>query len=314
MPREIRQHGNSKDATTRKVLDILGVLPGIFHSLYLNLNHQQWNGKVELAIAAIIKNESPYLLEWIEYHRSIGFQKFYLYDNDSKDNPATLLAPYVQEGIVDLIPWPGRVRQIDAYNDALNKHASDCKFLATIDLDEFINFGNLSPSEWLNHHVCNDVCGVGLNWLIFGSSGRKTKPTGLVIENYTHRSKAGFKKNQHTKAIVNPRKVLGYPNPHFAIPLLGYHAINSLDEPMRGPFSTSSQSDNPPYINHYFCKSLEEFAQKRSRGMADNLGIREQSEFDEHDRNDVEDTSMLQKATEIDARIGYLKKHGHPYI
>ena len=83
------------------------VLPGPFHSLYLNFRHAAWDGSINLAIVAILKNESPYVLEWVEYHRSIGFQKFFLYNNDSTDNVKELLAPYVQAGIVKLIPWPG---------------------------------------------------------------------------------------------------------------------------------------------------------------------------------------------------------------
>lgn len=151
MPCEIRQHARSKSIAARKVTDALLVLPGLVHSLYMNLAHQRWNGNITLAIAAIMKNEGPYLLEWIEYHRSIGFQKFYLYDNDSADNPAGILQPYIASGIVDLIPWPGQARQVDAYNDALNKHAKDCKYLATIDLDEFINFGSTDALTWLDH-------------------------------------------------------------------------------------------------------------------------------------------------------------------
>ena len=283
------------------------VLPGLFHSLYLNFRHAAWDGSISLAIVAILKNEGPYVLEWVEYHRSIGFQKFFLYNNDSTDNVKELLAPYIQAGIVELIPWSGQTRQMDAYNDALNKHIRDCKYIATIDLDEFITFGNQGTLAWLNQHIVNGVSGVGINWLIFGSSGRKNKPDGLVLESYTQRSEASFKKNLHTKIIVDPRRVLGYCNPHFAVPLLGYHAINVSDEPMSGPFSPSTQSDVPPLVYHYFCKSLEEFALKRSRGMADNPNITE------HDRNEVTDASMLPKAAEVKKRLAYLYEYGYPY-
>lgn len=309
----INQHAKSNSGPKRKGLDTLMVLPGLFHSLYLNCRHATWDGSVNLAIVAILKNEGSYILEWVEYHRSIGFQKFFLYNNDSTDNVEELLAPYVHAGIVELIPWAGQARQMDAYNDALNKHVRDCEYIATIDLDEFISFGNQDTLAWLNQHIVNGVSGVGINWLIFGSSGRKTKPAGLVLESYTQRSKASFKNNQHTKTIVNPRRVLGYCNPHFAVPLLGYHAINVSDEPMSGPFSPSTQSDVPPLVYHYFCKSLEEFSLKRNRGMADNPNIRDQSDFTEHDRNEIKDGSMLPKAAEVKERLAYLQEHGYPY-
>ena len=40
----------------------------------------------EMGMVAIAKNEGPYIREWIEYHKLVGFTIFYIYDNDSTDN------------------------------------------------------------------------------------------------------------------------------------------------------------------------------------------------------------------------------------
>ena len=42
--------------------------------------------KVTLAIAAIFRDEAPYLKEWIEFHRAVGVERFYLFDNLSTDH------------------------------------------------------------------------------------------------------------------------------------------------------------------------------------------------------------------------------------
>lgn len=34
-----------------------------------------------LPICAIFKEEAPYLPEWIEFHRLMGVERFFLYDN-----------------------------------------------------------------------------------------------------------------------------------------------------------------------------------------------------------------------------------------
>jgi hypothetical protein len=47
----------------------------------------------EIAMVSIAKNEGPYLKEWIEYHKLVGFTKFYFYDNESTDNTREILAP-----------------------------------------------------------------------------------------------------------------------------------------------------------------------------------------------------------------------------
>src|SRR5947209_4668609 len=39
-----------------------------------------------LAICAIFKDEAPYLAEWVTFHRLMGVDRFYLYDNRSTDS------------------------------------------------------------------------------------------------------------------------------------------------------------------------------------------------------------------------------------
>lgn len=307
-----RRHGRVSNPTRRKLVDAALIVPSLFHSLYLNVSQQDWNGKVNLGIVAIMKNEGPYLLEWIEYHRSIGFEKFYLYDNESTDDTSKLLEPYIRADIVEYTWLPGKARQVDAYNDVLNKHAADCKFLAVIDLDEFINFGNNDVLAYLNNHVTGKVSGLAINWLIFGSSGWTSKPKGLVLENFTQRSEYSFPINRHVKTIVNPRAVLGFASPHYAVPLIGYSSINTRGDRIKGSFSSASQSDTPPVINHYFCKSKQEYREKLMRGRAANFDIRRQEEFSIHDRNDVTDTSMHSMAIEVKGRIDFLRNTGSP--
>lgn len=59
----------------------------------------------ELVMAAMFKDEAPYLREWILYHRMVGVEHFWLYNNDSTDNWSEVLAPFIDEGLVDVIPW-----------------------------------------------------------------------------------------------------------------------------------------------------------------------------------------------------------------
>ena len=42
----------------------------------------------KIAICAIFKDEAPYLLEWLAFHRMIGVDLFVLYDNGSNDGGA----------------------------------------------------------------------------------------------------------------------------------------------------------------------------------------------------------------------------------
>src|SRR5262245_60313739 len=50
--------------------------------------------RTEIAIAAIFCNEADYLKEWIEFHLMVGFDKLFLYNNNSSDNFLPILRPY----------------------------------------------------------------------------------------------------------------------------------------------------------------------------------------------------------------------------
>ncbi|MBS0605297.1 MAG: glycosyltransferase family 92 protein [Verrucomicrobia bacterium] len=109
--------------------------------------------KYKLSICAIFKNEASYLREWIEYHRLIGVNHFYLYDNGSRDRSADVLMPYIREGLVTLVYWPDRVvndqdtntadwalsTQLPAYENAAKYRAlNETEWLAFIDVDEYL--------------------------------------------------------------------------------------------------------------------------------------------------------------------------------
>ena len=92
----------------------------------------------DLAVVAILKNEAPYLKEWLDYYLAAGVDHFYLYDNDSPDNQREIAEPYVKAGVVDYFSMPGKAMQYIAYSDAVNKFKYQCRYMAFIDGDEFI--------------------------------------------------------------------------------------------------------------------------------------------------------------------------------
>ena len=38
------------------------------------------------AVCAVARNENAYLLEWIDYHLNLGFDKIFLYDNNDPED------------------------------------------------------------------------------------------------------------------------------------------------------------------------------------------------------------------------------------
>ncbi|MFT8477084.1 MAG: glycosyltransferase family 2 protein [Liquorilactobacillus sp.] len=254
-------------------------------------NHTQL--KYDLSIVIILKNEAPYIREWLAYYISIGVEHFYIYDNDSQDDLKKIIASF--KDMVTYIRFSGTARQMDAYNDALNRYGSYSRYMGFLDADEFIylkgeqlSFVNLLNDYFIDPHVGGFV----INWQIFGSSFLKKKPQGLLTNNFVYRAQKNFEKNFHIKSVVDPRKVAGFLNdPHGAFYLPGYYAVNEKKQEVDGPFSQSVNTDRVQ-INHYFTKSEEEFIQKKARGRATKNSQRTMQDFVDHDKNDVFDDSM----------------------
>lgn len=89
-----------------------------------------------LGICAIVRNEGPYIHEWLTYHRAVGVERFTLYDNGSTDNTLTEIARFGHP--VDVIPWPGQAQQVPAYRDMLANRRHYAEWVAFIDADEFL--------------------------------------------------------------------------------------------------------------------------------------------------------------------------------
>lgn len=117
-----------------------------FFTFHLEAKHQ-------LSICSLFRNESKNLREWIEYHRLIGVDHFYLYENGSTDRYMKVLKPYINQKIVTIVPWPNRVAKVEgedlfkwslstqviAYENAIIAYGKkETDWLVFLDVDEFL--------------------------------------------------------------------------------------------------------------------------------------------------------------------------------
>lgn len=244
--------------------------------------------KYYLAVCAIAKNEGPYFKEWIEWHRKMGVEKFYIYDNESSDCTREELAPYIDSGLVEYNYFPGRRRQLAAYDDCLENHRFDARWIAVIDLDEFIvPVKDKSIPAFLKRF--ENVPVVEINWLVYGSGGAKKKMPGGVMERFKRHSLPGHILNRHVKSIVSPRRVFSMIGCHEVARISG-KAFDSHGSPINRNFHDREPQQDVIRINHYAVKSYEEFLSKRARGRArckDKRGLEYFSQYDLNDMGDI---------------------------
>lgn len=215
----------------------------------------------ELAACAIFREEAPFLDEWISFHLGVGVTHFYLYNNFSTDDFQTVLAPWIKRGVVTLVDWPVPVGQLSAYRDCLKHARWDCRWIAFIDIDEFL-FSPAGTDVRIILRSYADLPGVEVWQLFFGSGGHMSRPASPVTEAYLKRAPAAFKTT--VKTIVNPRMVY-----KVGVHQSKYWHGEALDTARRrvvnagiGPVLDQLR------INHYWSRSLEDLRVKVGRNDA----------------------------------------------
>lgn len=258
-------------------------------------------GVPTVALAAIVKDEGPYIAEWIAYHRVLGFDHVLLYDNGSTDGTAGFLAALARRGLATVVDWPsdGANPQLAAYQDALDTAGRRFDWVAFLDADEFLVLHHdATVQAFLARYAT--AAAVAVNWKMFGSSGRREREEGLVMERFTRCAPTAHDANRIVKAIVRPHCVA---RAGIHLPVLAEGSI--VDEGHRlvspdGGGVHDRVSHALAQVNHYFTKSYAEWTAKRLRGKADKPAgapsrHRDDAEFGVYDLNDEADGAILRR-------------------
>ena len=238
-----------------------------------------------LSVGAIFRNEAHILKEWIEHYLFHGVQHFFLINDQSTDNFAEILDPYIQKQQVTLnSPIWSRYsgRQFQMYNAFILPHLKTTEWLLMVDLDEFM----WSPCSINLYDVLKTINNVGqiqVEHTLFGSSGHIEQPAS-VVNNFLRRS--------HDSPTANPGLRKYFVNSAFEFSdLTIHHAIFKDRTHEKNNFILL----NKPHfvLNHYNCQSLNFWKNvKCTRGDADEYKIRDMELFKVLDLNDVEDTRL----------------------
>lgn len=230
----------------------------------------------DLSICAIFQNEAPYLKEWMEFHRIQGVQHFYLYNNNSTDDFHEVLEPYIQSGLVTFKNWSKEYKegahrdwiaiQTGAYMDCIKREGKHNRWIAFIDIDEFLFCPSGAPlPAFLKKYSSHG--GLGVNWLVFGTSHIQDIPPGdLLIEHLTRCCRFQGRQNRYYKSIVQPKYVAGCRSAHFFHYRHGKHMVdangNRLQEVERSPKVLLDKIR----IHHYWTRTEKYLLEKKIPG------------------------------------------------
>ncbi|MCP5071979.1 MAG: glycosyltransferase family 2 protein [Rhodobacteraceae bacterium] len=245
-------------------------------------NHSSGN-----VIVGCMKNEAPYILEWVAYHRAMGIDNFLIYTNGCEDGTVEILDRLQAMGVLyheDNNEWKGNSPQQHALNCAV-KHplVMQADWVAHIDIDEFINvrIGNGTLPEFFER--IGDATNVAMTWRLFGHNGIHKFEDRLVIEQFDQAA---------PKFCPKPHTVWGFKTMYRnigAYEKISCHRTTKLRENFRddviwvngsGKTMDGSIADNGwrsslktigydlIQLNHYALRSAESYLIKRQRGRA----------------------------------------------
>lgn len=272
--------------------------------------------KSKFTILSMMKDEGHSLVEWVAFHKHIGFDNICVYTNNCGDGTDDMLIRLEELGWVkhfrNDVP-EGKKPQPNALALATqNPQVMNSEWILTMDADEFLSIkcgkGHMAD---LIEHIPEEAQAMAITWRFFGSSGITDWNPGLVTEMYTGAAPDRFKKGWGVKTLFRPYEFakLGIHRPHIknakqkperAKALYDQVWVNGSGVRMPDDFSLSGWRSTKPTLgyklvelNHYAVKSYEAYLLRRVRGNVNNKPDKyNEAYFALFDRNELEVTNV----------------------
>ena len=140
-------------------------------------------------IVSTMKDEGPFILEWIAYYQFLGFDHFIINTNDCSDGTDAIIKRLQELDIATHIdnpgPWP-KGPQASAYRNAMaHPRYQDAEWVMTCDADEFLDIkvGDYTLDSLFAATPKTDV--YPFVWRLFGHSGITEYEDRFIIEQMT---------------------------------------------------------------------------------------------------------------------------------
>lgn len=243
-------------------------------------------------IVTTMKNEGPFILEWIAYHRAIGVEDFLVYTNDCTDGTDTMLELLQRKGIlqhrdnpfrtmVDMKPQHGALAAAENEPVIQNAGWSIC-----MDVDEFINIKIGDGTLGALYAAMGEANMISLTWRLFGNGDVHHYDDSFITGQFTRCAPEIVRKPHQAWGFktlfrnIDLYKKLGVHRPKGLVPDLWDQVrwLNGSGRPMpREMFRNGWRSTLETYgydwvqLNHYAVRSAESFLVKRDRGRVNHV-------------------------------------------
>ena len=235
-----------------------------------------------LTLGSWLKNEEPYMSDFVTYHRYVGVEHFVFFDREY----GPLKEMFKNDPDVEIIHFPDVPHNVHAiaWANLIGHNQGKTKWLALIDADQvLVPEGTHDVRQVLKNY--EQYACLQCNWHTFGSSGQIEKGEGALYERFTRRAKSSEGINNHTQFICQPdrTRAVRTDDPHHPHVNPGEICVNTNFAQVNGPFQIPPHHDKL-WVAHYFTKSRNEWLVKNAKGRADIFGQKMPMDlFDQYD-------------------------------
>ncbi|WP_417248401.1 glycosyltransferase family 2 protein [Celeribacter sp.] len=248
-------------------------------------------GDNSVTIVTCMKNEGPFILEWLAYHRAIGIEGFLVYTNDCTDGTDALLDLLQDKGLVQHRDNPFKGTGLKPQHAALQAAEKEevvtgSDWTISMDVDEFINVKVGDGTMSALFEAMPDANLISCTWRLFGNADVHAYEDAFLIDQFTQCAPEfankphqawGFKTLMKNIGLF---KKLGVHRPKGLKPQIWdkIRWYNGSGRPMpRTHFRNAWRSTKDTYgydlvqLNHYAVRSAESFLVKRDRGRVNHV-------------------------------------------
>ncbi|MEM6308726.1 MAG: glycosyltransferase family 2 protein [Pseudomonadota bacterium] len=250
---------------------------------------------MKITAVTCVKNEGPFLLEWIAFNRVIGVTDFLFYSNDCDDGTDALLDALATRSIVQHLPNPadGRNYQMEALKDAKRQAiVTDADWVWIADVDEFLNIHVGDHTIPALIEACDTPQAISVTFQFFANKDRDAFEDRPVIEQFLNSHNPdlwGGESAIEVKTLVRadfPLQYFGAHRPFFRAKLPARKRPVWKDGSGRNVPPKFLTAANPRRIrkfpargarafatlNHYALRSLDSYLVKNDRGDVNREG------------------------------------------
>ncbi len=270
----------------------------------------------QVTAVSMMKDEGPYVIEWVAHHLAVGFTDLVVYTNDCSDGTDDMLIRLEAMGLAhhrrNVIP-EGIRPQPSALNHAQDEpvvQGSD--WVMVFDADEFlsIRYGDGTLDDLIAAARVQDANGIVVTWRIFGSGGVVDWSRAPVTEQYLMAAPTTWNKGWGVKTLFTfdadywklgihrPKMKNRHIDTSFPDTVKWLNGSGRVMEDyfkFRGWRSiTRTVGYDWVQLSHYAVKSVDSYAIRKMRGNVNNKKDKYNSDYwSLQDRNEDRDETML---------------------